>query len=37
MYKNVYVERGENWFTWNVHLWDDEGYKTEEFKNIYIV
>jgi len=37
MYKNVYVERGENWFTWNVHLWDDEGYKTEEFKNFAFV
>lgn len=37
MYKNVFVERGEDWFTFNMHLWDDNGYRIEEFKNFAFI
>ena len=37
MYKNVFVERGEEWNVWDVHLWDDDGYKVEQFQNFAFV
>jgi DNA polymerase elongation subunit (family B) len=33
MYKNCYVQRGEEWNHYNIHLWTDEGYSLEEFQN----
>jgi DNA polymerase elongation subunit (family B) len=33
MYKNCYIQRGEEWNHYRVHLWTDEGYSEEEFQN----
>jgi DNA polymerase elongation subunit (family B) len=33
MYKNVFVQRGDEWNHYRVHLWTDEGYFEEEFQN----
>jgi DNA polymerase elongation subunit (family B) len=33
MYKNCYIQRGEEWNHYRVHLWTDEGYFEEEFQN----
>ena len=32
-YKNCYVQRGEEWNHYRIHLWTDEGYFEEEFQN----
>ena len=33
MYKNCYVQRGDEWNHYRIHLWTDEGYTEEEFQN----
>ena len=33
MYKSCYVQRGDEWNHYRVHLWTDEGYVVEEFQN----
>jgi DNA polymerase elongation subunit (family B) len=33
MYKNCYVQRGDEWNHYRIHLWTDEGYLQEEFQN----
>ena len=33
MYKNCYVQRGEEWNHYRIHLWTDEGYSIEEYQN----
>ena len=33
MYKNCYVQRGDEWNHYRIHLWTDEGYVEEEFQN----
>jgi len=33
MYKNCYIQRGDEWNHYRVHLWTDEGYSEEEFQN----
>jgi len=33
MYKSCYVQRGDEWNHYRVHLWTDEGYFVEEFQN----
>ena len=33
MYKNCYVQRGDEWNHYRMHLWTDEGYFEEEFQN----
>ena len=33
MYKNCYIQRGDEWNHYRVHLWTDEGYFEEEFQN----
>ena len=33
MYKNCYVQRGDEWNHYRIHLWTDEGYSEEEFQN----
>ena len=33
MYKNCYVQRGDDWNHYRIHLWTDEGYTEEEFQN----
>ena len=34
MYKNCYVQRGEEWNHYRIHLWTDEGYSIEDYNNI---
>ena len=33
MYKNCYVQRGEEWNHYRIHLWTDEGYSVEDYQN----
>ena len=33
MYKNCYVQRGEEWNHYRIHLWTDEGYSIEDYQN----
>ena len=33
MYKNCYVQRGDEWNHYRIHLWEDSGYSVEEFQN----
>ncbi len=33
MYKNCYIQRGDEWNHYRVHLWTDGGYFEEEFQN----
>jgi DNA polymerase elongation subunit (family B) len=33
MYKNCFVQRGEEWNHYVIHLWTDEGYKQCDFRN----
>ena len=33
MYKNCYIQRGDEWNHYRIHLWTDEGYTEEEFQN----
>lgn len=33
MYKNCFVQRGDEWNHYQIHLWTDEGYLVEEFQN----
>jgi DNA polymerase elongation subunit (family B) len=32
-YKNCYVQRGDEWNQYRVHLWTDQGYTVEDFQN----
>ena len=33
MYKNCYVQRGEEWNSYLIHLWTDNGYEQIDFQN----
>ena len=33
MYKNCYVQRGDEWNHYRIHLWTDEGYSIEDYQN----
>lgn len=33
MYKNCFVQRGDEWNHYRIHLWEDSGYSVEEFQN----
>lgn len=33
MYKNCYVQRGEEWNHYRIHLWTDEEYSIEDYQN----